>query len=97
MKVVNKIDFPWEIAAKLSRHKIHDLEWLELGQELLPYLQKGEDFTDGAMRILAERVEWLEGQWEETKELLHAAARGDVNSRLRQDRDMWKRKYNEIT
>lgn len=86
---------PWGIAAKLARHPIHDQEWLELGQELLPYLKGGENFTNGAMRILADRAEWLENQWEETKELLHAVGRGDVDSRLRRDRDMWKRKFLE--
>jgi hypothetical protein len=86
---------PWGCAVKLARHPTHDLEWLELGQELLPYLQERENFSDGALRILADRVEWLEHQWEESKELLHAVARGDVDSRLRQDRDMWKRKFYE--
>jgi hypothetical protein len=88
---------PWSVAIQLARHPIRDSDWYELGQELLPYLQPNENFVEGALRILADRVEWLSQQWEESKELLHAVARGDVDSRLREERDMWKQKFYEAS
>ena len=47
---------PIQIALKLAKHPICDLERLEIGQSLIPYLRKGENIDTGALRILADAI-----------------------------------------
>lgn len=51
---------PLQIALRLARHPVNDLERVELGQQILPHLRHGENVDAGALRILADRVESLE-------------------------------------
>lgn len=44
---------PWQIADRLARHPINDLERPEIGQELLPHVQAGETYDTAALRTLA--------------------------------------------
>ena len=46
-----------DIAIRLAKHPVNDLERVEIGQELIPFLEPGENVDTGALRILAEALD----------------------------------------
>jgi uncharacterized protein (UPF0335 family) len=81
------VNQPLATALRLARHPVNDLERLQIGGEIIPSLLPGENVDTGALRILADRVEWLERECEECRVQLHDVAAGRVDSRVRQERD----------
>ena len=79
---------PITTALRLARHPVNDLERYELGSTLIPHLQPGENVDTGALRVLADRVEWLEKEAEQCRVMLHDVAAGRVDSRVKQENDV---------
>jgi hypothetical protein len=79
------VNQPLAIALRIARHPVNDFERVELGSEIIPSLLPGENVDTGALRLLADRVEWLERECEECRVLLKDVGSGRVDSRLRSE------------
>lgn len=47
---------PVHLSMMLAGHPANDLERLEIGQQLAPFLKPGENIDTGALRILADSI-----------------------------------------
>lgn len=78
---------PLTTALRLARLPANGVERHVVATSLIPHLRPAENVDTGALRILADRVEWLEGEAEQCRVMLHDVAAGRVDSRVRQERD----------